>query len=204
MDRRRQEEVDGEVEATERDPGAKTGAGDEIKYWERGGRRGGVQGESLLAVGCHLSDKSSSYMIWFAALAVKASSPAPQSHLPCVSPLLPQAGMVVSAQRPTEGPERALCSKQCYKSAHNGWSSLSCVHSHTGEIRERTFNAVSSVREPNPAEGPEEKHQTEGFAGRRNLGTFYLFFFFRKSDNKLDRVNHWVHVCKANRAAVQL
>lgn len=84
------------------------------------GEGGEARGESMLAVSNYLRDKSSSYMICFAALLRKVSAPASQSDLLCVSPLLPQAGMVFLAKRPNEVPEQALCSKQWYKSAHNG------------------------------------------------------------------------------------
>lgn len=59
-------------------------------------------------------------MICFAALPMKVSGPALQSDQPCVSPLLPQAGMIFSASQPNEVHRQALCSKQWYKPAHNG------------------------------------------------------------------------------------
>lgn len=96
----------------------------------------------MLAVSIHLWDNSSSYMICFPALQMKASGPALQSDQPCVSPLLPLAGMIFSQLNDAHC--QALWGKQWYKPLCTiGWSSFNCVHCCIDKISERTFNVFS-------------------------------------------------------------
>lgn len=107
----------------------------------------------MLAVSIHLGDKSSSYMICFPALQMKASGPALQSDQPCVSPLLPLAGMIFSATWLNDAHCQALWSKQWYKSLCTmGQSSLSRVHCCNDKISERTFKVFSFPCELTQAE----------------------------------------------------
>lgn len=90
-------------------------AREEIKYLEPGEKKKKKRRkcrEPVLAVSIHLRDKSSSYMICFPALQMKASGPALQSDQPCVSPLLPLAGMIFSATQLNDAHCQALWSKQ--------------------------------------------------------------------------------------------
>lgn len=81
----------------------------------RRGKIGGRAGKSVLAVNIHFRDKSSSYTIYSVALQMKASGPALQSDQPCVSPLLPLAGIIFPASQQSDAHYRALWNKQCYK-----------------------------------------------------------------------------------------
>lgn len=83
-------------------------------------------------------------MIRFPALQMKASGPALQSDQPCVSPLLPLAGMIFSATWLNDAHCQALWSKQWYKSLCTmGQSRVSGVHCCNDKISERTFKVFS-------------------------------------------------------------